>query len=1005
MNTLKNIICSLLMLFCLYAAVFPASGQKKTTEKIAVSIEIVDETGNPVGFAQITSAGNRHTYTASENGTAQLLLPSTDVVKIIAPGYATAVLPADQLTADGKVTLSKEVAFSGEEHKLYTLFGETTERRSVGAYSKVNGSDLEANPTMHFMNALGGRLGGLYTMDNTLVPGFTTSSSHIRTPQGDMLILIDGVERSLDYLEPETVESVQILKDASLKSLYGGVQTNGILMIKTRRGKEFENGARINVQTGIQKPTRLPKYLNAYDYAVKYNEAAVANGMDPYFNPDGYLGGDPMLYPDVDYYDMFLNDNMTITRANMQYSGGNKNTRFFTHLGYQTNGGLESFTEYPNRDRVFTLRGNVDNRLLDFITFSAGFNTAWQMKSWSNISTQDFFNMLSDNRPNEFPILIPGENVGNSEKEFVLGGTAANRNNPYGALCYGGNAEREYSYIQTDFALDFDLNKWVPGLSVKPVFTFDVYNYFTSTQGATYVVFEPRTTGDPDNPVAYTSWGTETRATSMTRSGAIINRNYAFNLTATYNRAFGKHDFNALLVYYQQTKEYNSLNNALKRLNFGGLLNYMYDNRYMAEVSLNRVGVSSFAPEKRFGTFPTFGAGWIISEEDFMKNTSWIDYLKIRASYGILGSTTYTAEGLFSDYLYRDVWEPNGTYAVSGFNNIARETQTGNPDVGFQKNYDLNAGVDVQLLNRSLYISAGFFRNVLKGALANLGDITAGVSGKNAALMMHNYKDFKTEGVEAEAMYEKRVSDWKFTVGANMTWGFTKITKEANPPYPDSFAGLMKITRVGDVKGQQVIGTFENQTDIDASPRQDFGAVRPGDLKYADPNGDNVVDSRDQTIIANTTPALQYGITLKIEYKGFNLDLLGYGLGDFDRMLDSKYYQIYGARKYSNVLIDGLPNGNPHPALSPEYRNNNFIASDYWVVNGSYFKLRNAELGYTLPYAITSKIGMTKVKVYLRGFNLFTISKIKDLDPESLDAGVGNFPLCTTLTGGLSISF
>ncbi|MDR3060839.1 MAG: hypothetical protein LBU57_01840, partial [Dysgonamonadaceae bacterium] len=384
---------------------------------------------------------------------------------------------------------------------------------------------------------------------------------------------------------------------------------------------------------------------------------------------------------------------------------------------------------------------------------------------------------------------------------------------------------------------------------------------------------------------------------------------------------------------------------------------------------------------------------------------SWLDYLKLRASYGILGSTSYTADGLFSAYLYRDVWEPQGTYNVSGFNNIARESQTGNPNVGFQKSYEFNTGIDIQLFNRSLSLSAGYFNNILYGMLANLGDITPGISGKNATLMMQNYKQFKSTGWEAEALFKKRVSDWEVSLGANFCYGINKITKEANPNYPESFAGLRKISRTGDVLGHRYIGTFETQADIDASPKQAFGTIRIGDLQYRDTNGDNTVDNKDREVIANTTPSIEYGITIKIAYKGFNLDILGYGLGGFDQVLDNKYYQIYGSRKYSNVLVNGLPNGNPHPALSPEYRNNNFIASDYWVVDGSYFKLRNLELGYTLPYLLTEKIGIGQLKVYVRGANLFTISKIKDLDPEDLNAGIGNFPLCRTMTGGISLSF
>ncbi|MDR3250242.1 MAG: SusC/RagA family TonB-linked outer membrane protein, partial [Tannerella sp.] len=875
MNVLK---ISLAFILLVTGGLMPVAAQKNTVLTIA-KIEVVDESGSPVPFAAVSSAKKRNTYFTGESGRITLQLPSDDNVKITAEGYKTAVISVDKA---GKITLEKNLTRDGEEHKLYTLFGETTERRTVGAYSKVDGRDLESNPTMFFLNSLGGRLNGLFSMDNTLVPGFTTANTWLRAQQGDLLIIVDGVERSLDYIEPESVESVELLKDASLKSLYGGVNAGGILLIKTRRGKAFENSARVNVQTGVQQPLRLPKYLNSYDYATMYNQAATANGMEPAFNAEGYKSGDPILYPDVDYYDMFLNRQMTITRANMQYSGGNENTRFFTHIGYQTNGGLENYTEYPNRDNVYTIRGNVDNVILDFITFSAGFNAALQNKSWPNLSTQNFFNMLSDTRPNEFPVFIPGANVGQPEKDFVLGGTGLNQNNPYGALVNGGHAEREYSYIQSDFTLNIDLDKWVKGLSVRPMLTFDMYNYFTSTQGETYVVFEPAATGDPDNPVAYTSWGQETRATGMTRSGATTNRNYAFNLTATYNRTFGKHDINALLVYFQQQKEYNTQAQNLKRLNFGGLVNYMYDNRYTAEVSLNRVGVSSFAPSKQFGVFPTFGTGWIVSEESFMQDISWLDYFKLRASYGILGSTSYTTDGLFSAYLYRDVWEPQGTYGVSGFNNIARESQTGNPNVGFQKSYEFNGGFDVQLF-RSLTLSAGYFNNTLDGSLANLTDMVPGVSGKNAALMMQNYKRYKSAGWEAEAMYERRVGDWKYTVGANICYGTSKILIEAEPDYPEELAGLRKIRKVGDVLGQRYVGNFSDLADVGSSPKQGFGPVSAGDLKYADTNNDGTVDNGDREVIANTTPSMEYGLTVKIAYKGFNLDVLGYGLGDFDR--------------------------------------------------------------------------------------------------------------------------
>lgn len=892
----------------------------------------------------------------------------------------------------------------GFDNKIYTLFGETNERRTVGSYSIVKGKDLETNSTIHFVNSLSGRLNGLFSLDNTGAAGSASSNNWIRGTSiyGDFIILVDGVERSWDYIEPETIESVELLKDATLKSLYGGNQCNGIIMIKTKRGTIGKNKASINITTGIQQPTRLPKYLDAYHYATMYNQAMINNGYDPYFkDPSAYINGNSVLYPDVDYYDMFLKDSQPILRANMQYTGGNKHTRFFTHLGYQTNGGLEKFTDHPNKDHVFTLRANVDNTVLDFITFSAGFNGALQHRTWPNMSNETFFGMLANNRPNEFPIFIPGDLVGKTQKEQVLGGTMNNRKNPYGYLTQNGYGEQDYTFIQSDFSLKLDFDQWIKGFSIKPIVTFDVYNVITNNQAATFPIYEII----QSEPMEYKIWGKESRATKKTRTGSQTQRNYAFNLTAYYNRTFGKHDINALATFYAQAKEYSTLHEKMKRLNVGGLVNYMYNNKYLAEVSVNHIGVGSFAPGKRFGTFPTFGAGWIITEESFMKDISWLDYLKVKSSYGILGSTTYTPEGLFSAHLYRDIWNVGGAYDVTGISNIAWLSQTGNPDATFQKSYELNIGLEAQLFNRSTRISVGFFDNRLKGALANMSDVTPGVSGKNGALMWQNYKNYKTSGWEMELQFHKQVKDWNINAGFNFCYGKTEVTKELEPAYPEEFNGLKKVRVLGQQLGLKAIGTFTDQMDIDKSPRQTFGTVRPGDIKYADMNGDGIIDNKDRTVIANTTPSLQYGITINLSYKRFNLDILGYGIGCVDRILNNSYYQIYGDRKYSNVVIEGLPNGNPHPILRPEFANNNFVSSDYWVVNGSFFKIRNIELGYTLPEKISSLIKLKSLKIYFRGGNLLTLSKIKDLDPENLDAGITNFPLYRTLTGGVSFTF
>ncbi len=284
--------------------------------------------------------------------------------------------------------------------------------------------------------------------------------------------------------------------------------------------------------------------------------------------------------------------------------------------------------------------------------------------------------------------------------------------------------------------------------------------------------------------------------------------------------------------------------------------------------------------------------------------------------------------------------------------------------------------------------------------------MTPGVVGSAASLAYENLKGQRSYGAEAELTFTKRFGDVELNLGGNITLSRSKTTKEYDVDYPDYLAGLRKIMFDGDVLGYRVIGVFTDQADIDSSPVQSFGGkVYPGDLKYEDTNKDGYIDKADRTVIANTTPSVQYGVNVSIRYKGLNLDVLGYGLAGFDTMLTNKYYQIYGTRKYSEVINSGLPNGNAHPKLHADATTNNFQNSDYWVAKGGFFKIRNVELGYTLPAAFTSKLKISGVKFFVRGTNLLTLSEIDDLDPEYIDGGVTNYPLMRTFTGGVSFSF
>ncbi len=985
-------------------------------QEVTLNVQVVDEQGRVIFDSQIISSRHRRTYHSDEDGFFTIQAQPRDVLVVKAKGFEKQyITPANYSEKGSRITLQSESTYNDEEATLFTPFGKTTERRTVGAYSKVKGEVLESTPSLTIESALGGRLNGLFQLQNTLVPGWTNHTMYVRGGWGNYITLVDGVERSLEYLEPEVIESVELVKDATLKSLYGGLQSNGILLVTTKQGAPYENSVRVNIEHGVNTPSGLPRFLDSYDYATYYNQAMVNDGFEPMYDEvalNAYKNNSsPYLYPNVDYYDMFLNKSFNTTKINTQLRGGDERVRYFAHVGYQGNGGLEKYTEYPNSDDIFTARTNVNLNVSDFLELNAGFNGAIQIKEWPNISTQNFFAPLANHHPNQYPILIPGEMVGQPETDFVFGGTAEKQNNPYGILTNGGYAERRYTYIQSNFSADIDLNKWVKGLTVHPSLSLDIYNVETASKGATFAVHEPIAGISPstgNDTILFQQWGENTMQTSQSRSAAEVRRNFAYKMSAVYQRDFGIHDLYGLINFYQSRNEIRDVNQTPRRQNVGLHISDMISDKYIIEFNINRVGVTSFSKANRYGYFPAFGAGWIVSEENFMQQLDFVDYLKFRASYGILGSTTFTPEGGFSTHLYQDIWYQNGRIGTLGGDNFrASLNRAGNPNIGFQKSYEFNAGFDLLMFNKSTRLNLGYFNNINDDLIFDRGDMIPGVIGHGEALPFWNYKTYGLQGIEGEIGFERKVGEFQLFVGANATYGITKRILEAEPDYPgDTFYGMIEQGRPLDaIMGLKAIGTFADQDDIDNSPKQMFGAVRPGDIKYMDMNGDGTVDERDRVEIGNSSPRLQYGISLGVEYKRFNLTVLGIGYGKYNRLLSTQYYQIYGDRKYSRVVIDGLPNGNPHPKLSTRSIDNNFVNSDYWIINSAFFKLRNVELGYTLPREISGKIGINQAKLFARGYNLFTISKIEDLDPENLNAGIGNFPLCSTYTFGISLAF
>lgn len=898
----------------------------------------------------------------------------------------TAPMPADTLNlADQEVNV---------------LFGTQKYGRFVGNTSSIKGDDLTTYPALMVNEALAGRLPGPFMMQNNGEPGENSFTSYIRGNVGGYITLIDGVERPLGTYDIDQIEEIRVLKDPVSKALYGGRTSNGIIMITTKRGKNIKSEFKVNVQGGIKMPSRLPGYLNSYDFATRYNQALANDNISVGGYSQEALNAYknhtmPYKYPDVDYYDQFLNSSMNIMRVNAEYYGGNERTVYFIHAGYQNEGGLEAYGDKKTKFNAFTLQGNLDTRFSDNILLHA--NAIGYIGSKQ--SPGDFkFETLSSRYPNAYPILVGRDSIG---------GTSSWRDNPYAEQTQKGYRKENLVMIQADLGLEFKLDAIVKGLSFKPAFSMDIFHNQQLNKIHRPAIYNISSFDSYGNPLTFNTIQTQQLATSQSMGTSEYTNRWAFTGILGYGREFGKHQLNADLVYYlaKLTTVEQLYDSKIQSL--GLRANYTFNGKYTVEGVLNYTGTQSLHPDKRFKIFPAAGVSWLASGEEFLKDVSWLDYLKLNASWGVMG------DGSMDPNLWRETWSAGGDYSFNNSlqNKLVQMDRPESKNLNWPKQREIDLSIEANIL-KHFYGKFTWFDYLQTGMFSQKTNLMPGILGGGEFIPYVNFGETALRGIEVELAYAARINkDMSIRVGTHLTYSKSERKKVDELPDPDySTVGLPDDA----IRGYKAIGTY-TQAEIDAIKAgtsdlalpsyMDPNELKVGNIKYADINGDKVLNKYDTKVIGNSTPRIMYGLDLTLNYKGFELNMLFSGYGKYDRLLNNTYYQVYSTRKYSDVLVDGLPNGNPHPMLTTGSGTNDFQTSDYWIANGSFLKLRNAALSYTLPNSVSSRFFMKNLKFSLYGTNLLTFSKIKASDPESLNAGINQYPLFTTLALGFSATF
>lgn len=985
--------------------------QKRSKQYSEIKAKVVDKEGNPIQSVRITVDEGIFESSTDKQGKFSLKVTDNSTLVFDVPGFEPQYLGVSVIKQNPVVVMEKSIPYGGVKDEVELPFRKTIAREIVGATSTIDEDAISSSNQMNVLNILSGKAPGLNVSQVPTEPGRSATVLNIRglsrsATDNAPLIIIDGIERPLEDLTPEEIESIIVLKDATSKILYGPKAVNGVLLVKTKRGIKYKRDRQFNIEFGAQTPVRMPEYLNSADYATMYNQARINDGLSPYYTQtdiDGYrMGTNPVLYPDVDFHKLCLNDHMSYRKAIAQFRGGNESAQYYVNATYAGYGGYEAVGK-NNTSNKFNLRVNLDYKVNDWL--KAFVDIAGQMEFYTTnyMSADKLFSRLSSHRPNAYPIKFsdpgnPGTEIYGAMENANL---SSSRENIYAEMALGGSKENTVRKGQTNIGFDLSLDRYVKGLSAKAYVTFDVYNYLVVGKNENFSSYRP--IFNENSLIGKELLTVEKKVSDKSRIADQMYRNYGYFGQLSYDRTFqAKHQLKSDLVIFQSRRE--NLGSSQDDVNrtFALRTNYVYNKKWIAELDMAVMGSSRFTKGNRYGYFPTVGVAWIASEEKFLKDKEWLDFLKIKASTGLLGTDNY-----FDFFLFESRWNTSQSThfgpKLEEDVNTSTLVHVGNPDLTWEKSFEINIGAEASFLN-CLTADFNYFNNYRYDILT---PTTSFSSINGGELMYRNYGSVRNQGVELALEYSGNIGKLHYSIGGNTIW--SKAVYEKTDDMEGLSSNRKKEGKPVDTRfGLIAEGLFKSGDEIAAHPVQDFGPVQIGDVKYANINNDHHINENDMLPIGNEYPRFQFGLNINLAYKGFELSLSGSGMAQYDIYLNNSYYWMREDQKYSTFVknyFNPSTGEGKFPRLTTQQNQNNYRSSSLWMRSGNFFKLRDAMLSYSLPQNITNKMTLKQVKLFVRGSNLFTISSIKDLDPEYIDAGVTGYPFFRSFTGGINVVF
>jgi len=1002
-----------------------------------------DEAGNPLPGVSVIVKGTTTGSITDAQGKYSINAPDNAILVFTYIGYTKIELPVG-----GKTLLNIQLTPDQTSLNELIVVGYGTQKKETvtGSISQVKGTELVKSPQPNLSNALAGRFSGVVINNRGGEPGYDGSSITIRgqatTGSNAVLVVVDGVPGQiggLERLDPNDIESVSVLKDASA-AIYGNRAANGVILVTTKKGKTGKPTISYSFNQGFSSPTRLPKLADAATYAQIMNEinyyASESGGLNQSYSEEQIQkfrdGSDPILYPNTDWAQTVLKKSALQNQHSLSVNGGTDDVKYYMSLGMIDQDGIykNGVTNY----KQYNFRSNIDANVSKRLKVGLSLAGREENRKFPITGANDLFRSLYRSKPIVaafYPNGLPTRGIEGSNPAVLVTDLGGTSNNPTQVL----NAILKGSYQIPG----------IEGLSADGFFSVDKSNVFVKTFNKPYLLYEYQASTDTYTSGVY--GGNNNKATlkeSQKRESLLTS-----NIKLNFERKFGVHNINAF-VGYEQSKNnleffdadrFNYLSNQLPELSQGGTaatdflnsgyssnytrksiisrLAYAYDDKYLFEGQLRRDGSSIFAPGKQWGTFPSVSAGWRINKEKwFGDNVKFFDELKLRASYGSLGNDNVNAFQYYDNYILVGngfvAQAPGGAPTIQpgvGLSKLA------NPNITWEVSKKLDIGINATFLKNFTFEAIYFkqkrsdilaTRNAsLPGSSGIVNPYNDGSSNYNPLVPSENIGKVNSEGFEGTLGYTHRGNEFNWGVSGNMTYAKSEVI------FIDEASGTLDYQKktgrpLNSYLLYNAIGIFRTQADLDNNPH--VSGAKIGDLIYEDYNRDGVLNADDMSMAKyGNIPQITYGFNFNASYKNFDLSVLFAGQARVSQYVlpesgsIGNFYSSWADNRFS----PSNPNGS-FPKVTERAGNaisGGAYKNNFWLNNSSFLRLKNVELAYNLKGDFLSKIKVSGVRIFASAFNLFTITKVKDYDPEGSSESGQFYPQQRIINLGANVKF